>query len=329
MKKIFTLLSIVALSSATFAQKQVATVVETLSVKPSEMGSLNSKMGNKAETTHELIQYNNDILPQEVNIIRCPDATNAWGRLYDLADYGITNDFTITNIDGAGIIWKDGYAEGKVFIYSGPKSLELSLDDMVDTELYAVYTNKSGAREWTWFEMDVTDQATVPGNSKIYVTMEGYFAPATDATNLGSFSALYNEEGQTGPSYFGSPTSDCGAPNATGAKAWEAVGMIGTTDVSKFSTLLKVSGTSETMGTVEIGSTKLAVYPNPATTEVNIKLDGSKIADVTVADITGRVIPVNFSKDGKVDTSRLAAGVYFLRVKDDKGVTRIQKIIKK
>lgn len=329
MKKIFTLLSIVVLSSVSFAQKQVATEAEGLSVKPSEMGNSKPQTNNKAETTHELAQYNNDILPSTVNVVRCPDATNAWGRLYDLADYGITNDFTITKLEGAGIIWKDGYAEGKVFTFSGPRSLELSLDDMVDTELYSVYANTSGVREWDWFEMEVLDQATVPGNSKIYVTMEGYFAPSTDATNLGSFYGLYNEEGQTAPSYFGSPTSDCGAPGATGAKAWEAVGMIGTTDVSKWSTLLKVTGTSESLGTVELGSKALAVYPNPATTEVNIKLDGSKVADVTVADVTGRVIPVKFSKDGKVDTSRLSAGVYFLRVKDDKGVTRIQKIIKK
>lgn len=119
--------------------------------------------------------------------------------------------------------------------------------------------------------------------------------------------------------------------NAFGAGAtnWTDIyELVGTSDLDGLA--FSIEGESSLgIGEIYSNTKKINVYPNPATTEVNIKLDGTKVADVTVADVTGRVIPVKFSKDGKVDTSKLSSGVYFLRVKDDKGVTRIQKIIKK
>ncbi|WP_369021503.1 T9SS type A sorting domain-containing protein [Weeksella sp. HMSC059D05] len=53
-----------------------------------------------------------------------------------------------------------------------------------------------------------------------------------------------------------------------------------------------------------------------------------KIAKVEIADVSGRVIPVKVALDGKVNISNLSKGVYFVRVQDNNGVTRISKFVK-
>ncbi|MFV0173257.1 T9SS type A sorting domain-containing protein [Empedobacter falsenii] len=308
MKKIFTLLSVAALSSVAFAQKAQLSV-QTSPYKMTAVKSSESKAGE-----YVLKQYTSDV-PRN-SLVSCSNAAgveNHFSRLFDLQAAGINEEFTVKSVSvmgsGNGDVLELAFAE-----ISGAytaASIEAGLGDG-----YGSYVYQTGEMEFPDIELD-NPQTVAPGNKLAVAVVTTLFS--SDLGITGGVFLGNNEEAQTAPSYIGWPNSGCVDDEPTDI-----------TELNfKQSMIFHVTGTTESMGTVELGSNKLAVYPNPATTEVNIKLDGSKVADVTVADITGRVIPVSFSKDGKVDTSRLAAGVYFLRVKDDKGVTRIQKIIKK
>ena len=321
MKKIFTLLSIAALTTS-FAQVQKINSVEKLETKVN-----NVELTNKVdETTYS--QLSSDDLSPEISVLSCQDlqAPVQISRGYDMkADYGINVPFTVTKINVAGKPYKDGVVEGMIVKYNGEWSdyMLLSNSEMTDAYGALVFTS---AEDAAWYDIELDDPYKIPVGQKFLTSIVAYIGKFTTNPN-GSFIPWVNNEGttETRPSWFGGEAGLCGIDENGNYVNISSVPDFADTGVY----LLKVTGNAEGLGTVELGSTNLAVYPNPATTEVNVKLEGSKVADVTVADVTGRVIPVSFSKDGKVDTSRLAAGVYFLRVKDDKGVTRIQKIIKK
>ncbi|WP_314058914.1 T9SS type A sorting domain-containing protein [Empedobacter brevis] len=325
MKKIFTLLSIVALSSVTFAQDNKA----KLDLTKHEITTL-SQQQNKADD-HTFSQLSTQEITGNSASVSCDNVQYpvTLTRFYDLKnDYGITGDFTPVSVGVFGRAMDNTVVETTIVNYNGTTyGSTIPYSSVTETDNYG---SKSLAKnEVGWFDIEFIDAFSVAEGQKIGVASTYIMAGADNGWVQSFLPWLTNQPGltETRPTYFGHPTSEsaCGViednyadirTNVTGGSAYIYV-------------VNNLTGTTETMGTVELGSSKLAVYPNPATTEVNIKLDGTKVADVTVADVTGRVIPVKFSKDGKVDTSKLSSGVYFLRVKDDKGVTRIQKIIKK
>lgn len=305
MKKIFTLLSIVALSSASYAQSlKLEKVQEGL-----PKGSVQAP-AHKA-TEHTLIQYKDGENFSDSTPV-CDGATNHDARFFKLSDYGINENFTVTKVDYvASSIAKSAMWVEVATVAAGTniKGTTIPGTALTVTDGYGSISTVGGQDNWE--SIPLMETVEIPAGVDFGVAVGYKFQKNIWFGN--------NEGGETSPSYIGWPGSDCVAEDPT------TVSSVG----FPISWVMNVTGTAETMGTVELGSSKLAVYPNPATTEVNIKLEGSKVADITVADVTGRVIPVKFSKEGKVDTSKLSTGVYFLRVKDDKGVTRIQKIIKK
>lgn len=85
------------------------------------------------------------------------------------------------------------------------------------------------------------------------------------------------------------------------------------------------------LGTGEVYSNvkDLTVYPNPASNEINLKLKSNKIKSVELVDVTGRKINVKLKNENKVDVSSLPSGVFNLIVVDDLGNTFTEKVIKK
>ena len=320
MKKIFTLLSVAAFSVA-FAQ--VNTNFGKVEM-PAEIsgGTLLSPSNLLAD--HTLVQYSdgntfNDSTPlcqsQTVGV----GSVNHDSRFYSLADYGITSDFTITGIDFVSSVYNGVTFEAFIALLDPSIDITadvipMTLDDIIDD---AYGSLNVGATNSMWHELNLFDPYTIPAGSKFGAAISYEFV------NGGDSRAWFgnNDAPQTGKSYIGWPGSDC--VDDEGANSVNSLGFPTT------SWLMHVKGSTEDMGTIELGSSKLQVSPNPATTELNIKLENSKIAKVEVADVTGRVIPVRVAADGKVNISNLSQGVYFLRAQDDKGVTRIQKFIKK
>lgn len=114
-----------------------------------------------------------------------------------------------------------------------------------------------------------------------------------------------------------------------GLTSWSTVSEI--VEDSTYNGLAFVVIGESSLGTGEVFSNvkDMNVFPNPINTEFNVLLKNSKIAQIQLTDLTGKTINVNVSKEGKVNTASLPKGVYILTVKDDKGVTHTQKIIKK
>jgi uncharacterized protein with WD repeat len=68
------------------------------------------------------------------------------------------------------------------------------------------------------------------------------------------------------------------------------------------------------------------VFPNPASNEVFVTINGGAAAQVTVFDASGRLL-FSVQRTTRVDISALAAGVYMLQVEHDGGMKE-QRVIK-
>ncbi|SFN36274.1 Por secretion system C-terminal sorting domain-containing protein [Algoriella xinjiangensis] len=319
MKKIFTLLSIAALTSATFAQE--FNEIKVLKAQGLNETTVIASDNNATAQDYSLIQYK-DGTTFENSLISCSGAgqtvQNTWSRFFDLkAEFGIDSEFTVKSVTVGGRAM------------STNNTIEVAFSQFAGAYTFANITAGMGsgyashafptAFELAEIQLEDPQEAIKVGN-KLAVAISSELE--SDGTYLtGGVMVGNNKKGETKPSYLGWPGSQCVSGGTSTAP----------TNLTSYGSayVFHVTGSTASLGTVELGSNKLAVYPNPATTEVNVQLKDTKVANVEVADVTGRVIPVKFSKEGKVDTSKLSAGVYFLRVKDDKGVTRIQKFIKK
>lgn len=312
MKKIFTLLSIAALSTA-FGQKAQVSVNESRFAMEAPVNSNESR--NNDEYT--LIQYSSNV--PRTNMVACSGTgtLNHFSRLFDLASYGITSEFTVTSVSVMGSGQEQGGAVLELAFATIPQDAEYNADTVEEGygDGYGSYIFPYGEQVFPDIELDIP-QVVEPGN-KLAVAISTTLGAADGYFNSGVFLGN-NDLPQSSPSYIGWPGSGCVADDPTD------ITELGFTQ----SMIFHVTGETA-LGTVELGSNKLAVYPNPATSEVNITLEGAKVAAVEVADVTGRVVSSQAVKNGKVNVSNLSSGVYFLRVKDDKGVIRIHKFIKK
>ncbi len=78
---------------------------------------------------------------------------------------------------------------------------------------------------------------------------------------------------------------------------------------------------------VLVGTTK--VYPNPADNYINLESE-AYIKSIYLSDITGKIVRHLRFEEGearRLDVSNLKAGVYFMKLEDDKGQLAIKKII--
>lgn len=76
------------------------------------------------------------------------------------------------------------------------------------------------------------------------------------------------------------------------------------------------------------GSDAITIFPNPASSELNVVLNNAK-ADIIIADMQGRAVQqlsANSQKFITIPVSSLANGMYFVQVKTDK-VTTTQKVL--
>lgn len=297
MKKIFTFLSVAAISA-----------------------------GLTAQETTTLSQTNDLEVPGTTGILSCNDNDNAIMRLFNLNDYGITS-FEVTSVDAAAIIWNGGYAEATIWNIPGPDYPESIPADMFeDTGFYAFYSNNSGDRVWDWVNFEVFDEASTPITSEkqFAVVITGPISNA-DAGWAESYVPLPSDGGFIKSSYFGAPTSGCYAVEEDTSTRLDVAGF----GDPYGATLLTVTGVAQGMGLVSLESRALSVYPNPATDVINVKMgDNKTVQSVEIVNLAGQSVYKAGSVDA-VNINFLANGVYVLRVKDNAGVTHMTKIMKK
>ncbi|MEN9522575.1 MAG: hypothetical protein RL065_952 [Bacteroidota bacterium] len=74
-----------------------------------------------------------------------------------------------------------------------------------------------------------------------------------------------------------------------------------------------------------VALSKLSVYPNPATSELNIEVKGEKIEAVKITSINGQIMNSEFAAN-KINISNLSSSVYFVEVKTSNNIYRTKFI---
>src|SRR5690554_1963 len=87
------------------------------------------------------------------------------------------------------------------------------------------------------------------------------------------------------------------------------------------------------LGTADFwNETDITLYPNPTADGLVLATsDEVAISEVRIFDINGRLLEVlefQIDKEVSIDVSHLAGGIYFLRIKDDIGISMMKKFIK-
>ncbi|MBT8255651.1 MAG: T9SS type A sorting domain-containing protein, partial [Bacteroidia bacterium] len=92
-------------------------------------------------------------------------------------------------------------------------------------------------------------------------------------------------------------------------------------------TILKIQG--EILGTNDVDSFEVRIYPNPAQDVVNLEIIGDSIQSLRLSDLKGSLL---FSKEdlnsssAQIDIKSLAAGIYLVRIQSETG-TVVKKLV--
>ena len=77
----------------------------------------------------------------------------------------------------------------------------------------------------------------------------------------------------------------------------------------------------------DLDKQKISTSPNPFSHELKFNVDQANILKIELTDLTGTILMSLDSSNGIFKTDKLCAGIYFLRVVSDNGIT-VQKLIK-
>ncbi len=75
----------------------------------------------------------------------------------------------------------------------------------------------------------------------------------------------------------------------------------------------------------------VSIYPNPATTTLNLTSTATSDFELAILDITGKVIKTDKMSDQRFtfDVSDLASGMYMLRLVSTDGASKVVKFVKR
>jgi hypothetical protein len=233
--------------------------------------------------------------------------TNSFSRSFVLADYEITEDFTVTEVE-FGL--QDYFATPitiKLFTTSEayPGGYPASLTEIASE--IVTYTENGQA---LFVMKQVPFNAVIPAGSELVVEISGAFF-------IGG-----NTAGSTDPSYIMAP--GCTLTTPTDATTLGP-------DFQNVNFVINVTGTTGTAGINETLAAKFSVFPNPASNVITITAaENILVTGVTIADMNGRTVK-SFQFDGvanaDLNISDMASGVYMMTVASDKG-TMTRKIVK-
>ncbi|MBS1624336.1 MAG: T9SS type A sorting domain-containing protein [Bacteroidetes bacterium] len=129
------------------------------------------------------------------------------------------------------------------------------------------------------------------------------------ASGTGTATAIVN--GGTSPfSYMWTPSGQTGAI-ATALTAGSYTVVVTDAHGCTISDSVRVTSTTSVQ---DIGSSEFSLYPVPASSRLYLSADGHPLteAEITISDLTGRIIYISDANDGSIDVVHLSAGVYVL-----------------
>lgn len=244
-------------------------------------------------------------------------ADNSYLRVFNLADYGITYTYKITNI-AFGVQTANTAFPVDVTVYNWTGG---TFPTGTATELGTASVNLTTASAGTIVNTGTALNANIVPGSTFVVEI---YHDGTGTTPPQTFYMGTNAGAQTGPSYIVSETCGINAPLATGTGALAGF--------ASAKWVMTVTGQNATLGTTEvINSRDLQIYPNPVKDVLRFKFGNNlKSESIEIYDMNGRIITSidNNKNVNEVNMSSYTAGNYVLRVKASDGKIYIQKIIK-
>ncbi len=99
-----------------------------------------------------------------------------------------------------------------------------------------------------------------------------------------------------------------------------------TTYVSVEDTLV-ITMSSDTAAGIDFLTTEVNVYPNPASTQLNVEVDMSGDYTVSLTNINGQMVftQANVVDDLQIDISDFTQGLYFITIRDNDGVLKAEE----
>ena len=87
-----------------------------------------------------------------------------------------------------------------------------------------------------------------------------------------------------------------------------------------------VAKESSTLSSQDFETLNVRFYPNPVSTRLSIEAKGVTISEVSIYDLTGKLVKT--SQNTQINVSELSSGAYIIRLTDDSGRVMARKLIK-
>jgi len=259
----------------------------------------------QAQTT---LIYNTDNIINTGNSFNCPGGDNFHARYFLLdTDFGITNEFTITDGEIGVEIIDAGGVDVVVNVIAADASFPTGYPG-AGTLLGSEAVNIPGFFNLSIFNVTFTPPVVVPAGTQFLIVE--VVQQLTGITFL-----IGGTVAETADSWIASV--QCALPE------YGTTTSLGFPDAHYYIT---VTG-DEILGVGDNLSEFVSIYPNPASDVLNIKLPSNiEIISSNLYDILGKDTGVRLI-NGTINISNLARGVYILNIKTSAG-TLIRKIIK-
>lgn len=233
-------------------------------------------------------------------------SNNSFFRAYDLADFGVSGSFAISEVQFGQGTADDG------------KVVTLNIYTATSTDLTSATLTIVGSTNYTCSSADdaslvtVELNATIPAGSIVVFEVN---APDSGANTGETYFPGFNVAGENDDSYL--QAIDCGldTPNTTSS--------IGFPDNQY---VMNVLG-DEILSVGDNLSELVSVYPNPASTVLNVKLPSNiEVERASLVDVLGKTTGAEYS-NGEMNVSGIAPGIYILKLETNLG-SYTQKVVK-
>ena len=162
------------------------------------------------------------------------------------------------------------------------------------------------------FIVTLTDQDECMDIDTVAVTMVA--PPATPTITVNGLDLSTTATGQL--QWYFNGTSIAGATQATHTASANGDYTVTVTDsvgCASASATVTITG----VGVQELGRRMISVHPNPTSGPVTVQgVDPASVASITLMDMTGKVTFLEMGRNGMLDVSSMASGVYFLQLID-------------
>lgn len=233
-------------------------------------------------------------------------SSNSFFRAYDLADFGVSGSFVISEVQ---------YGQGTA---DDGKIINLNVYTASSTDLTSATLSLVGSTTHVSSAADDLSLVTVPMATTIPAgSIVVFEVNAPDSgTNTGeTYFPGINAAGENDDSYL--MAEDCGltTPNTTTS--------IGFPDNQY---VMNVLG-DEVLSVGDNLSEVVSVYPNPASTVLNVKLPSNiEVKRASLIDVLGKTTGAEYS-NGEMNVSGIAPGIYILKLETNFG-SYVQKVVK-